>query len=71
MGRKTTGLKKIADLPEKISFKKAKANAKKIAKAKGKPMTKSGRKRKRRKSGINILGLVVYIVIIIGLFTKL
>jgi hypothetical protein len=42
----------------------------KKAKATGTPMTKSRRKRKCRKSGINILGLVI-ILIIIGLFTKL
>lgn len=70
-GRKTTSLKKIADLPEKLVLKRKKQMQKREkAKAGGTPMTKSGRKRKRRKSGINILGLVVYIGIIIGLFTK-
>ena len=43
----------------------------KIAKTKGKAMTKSGRKRKFRKSGINILGLAIFILSIIGVFTKL
>ena len=43
----------------------------KIAKVKGKPMTKSGRKRKFRKSGINLLGLAFFLLSIIGVFTKL
>ena len=42
-----------------------------IAIARGKPMTKSGSKKKFRKSGINILGLAIYLLIIIGVFTKL
>jgi len=71
-GRKTTGLKKIADLPEKLVLKRQKQMKKrKIAKATGTPMAKSGRKRKCRKSGINIFGLVIFILIIIGVFTKL
>ena len=71
-GRKTTGLKKIADLPEKLVLKRQKEMQKrKIAKAKGEPMSKSGRKRKFRKSGINILGLAIFILSIIGVFTKL
>ena len=43
----------------------------KIAKAKGKPMTKSRRKRIFRKSGINLLGLAIFILSIIGVFTIL
>ena len=71
-GRKTTGLKKIADLPEKLVLKRQKQMKKrKIAKATGTTMAKSGRKRKCRKSGINIFGLVIFILIIIGVFTKL
>jgi len=61
-------------VPQLNSIDKAKPVAKqgrKIAKATGTPMTKSGRKRKCRKSGINILGLVIFILIIIGVFTKL
>jgi hypothetical protein len=54
-GRKTTSLKKIADLSEKLVLKRQKQMP----------------KRKFRKSGINILGLVIFILIIIGIFTKL
>ena len=54
-GRKTTSLKKIADLSEKLVLKRQKQMP----------------KRKFRKSGINILGLVFFILIIIGIFTKL
>ena len=54
-GRKTTSLKKIADLPEKLVLKRQKQMP----------------KRKCRKSGINIFGLVIFILIIIGVFTKL
>ena len=72
LGRKTTGLKKIADVPEKSVLKRQKEMQKrKIAKAKGEPMSKSRRKRKFRKSGINILGLAFFLSSIVGVLILL
>ena len=67
-----TGLKKIADLPEKLVLKRQKEMQKrKIAKAKGEPMSKSRRKKKFRKSGINILGLAFFLLNIYGVLIVL